>query len=148
MKGIVFIGLQGAGKTTFYLQNFFLSHLRLNMDMLKTRHREHLLFQACLESKQPVVIDNTNPDKASREKYICEFKKHKFDVIGYYFSSKLEDCLNRNALRSGKQRVPDVGIRGTYNKMELPNYSEGFDQLYYVTFNDGIFKIEDWNNEI
>ncbi len=148
MKGIIFIGLQASGKSFFYLNRFFKSHIRLNMDMLKTRHREDILFQACLDSKQPVVIDNTNPTREERIKYIQGFKKHRFEITGYYFASRLDICLQRNASRSGEEKIPDIGIKGTYNKLELPDYSEGFDKLYYVTMINGDYKIEEWKNEI
>ncbi|WP_413663595.1 AAA family ATPase [Microbulbifer sp. CNSA002] len=148
MNGVIFIGLQASGKSSFYLKNFYKSHLRLNLDMLRTRHREKILFNACLKSKQPVVIDNTNPTKAEREKYINGFKEHRFEVIGYYFSSNLADCIQRNASREGKKRIPDVGLKGTYNKLELPEYSEGFDKLYYVTMKNGGFTIEEWKDEV
>ena len=69
MEAIIFIGLQAAGKSSFYRLRFIDSHIRLNLDMLRTRHREQLLFRACLEAKQPVVIDNTNPGKLDREIY-------------------------------------------------------------------------------
>jgi predicted kinase len=64
MNGIIFIGLQGSGKSTFFLQQFYKTHIRLSMDMLRTRYREKLLFQACLTAKQPVVMDNTKPPAA------------------------------------------------------------------------------------
>lgn len=51
MELIIFIGLQGTGKSTFYKHHFVDSHLRLNGDMLKTQHRETTLFHACLNSK-------------------------------------------------------------------------------------------------
>lgn len=57
-------------KSSFYFDRFQLSHIRLSLDMLGTRRREHILFGACLEAKQPVVIDNTNPTRVEREKYI------------------------------------------------------------------------------
>jgi predicted kinase len=81
MNGIIFIGLQGSGKSSFYLEKLYKTHIRLSMDMLKTRHRENVMLQACLAGKQPCVIDNTNPTKEEREKYITEFKQHKFAVI-------------------------------------------------------------------
>jgi predicted kinase len=148
MNGIIFIGLQASGKSSFFLECFYKTHLRLNMDMLKTRNREKILFQACLEAKQPVVIDNTNPTKIERKKYIDEFIANRFSVTGYYFSSSIEQCLTRNVTREGKERIPDVAIKGTYNKLELPDYSEGFDKLFYVTINNGSFVIEDWKYEI
>lgn len=148
VKGIIFIGLQASGKSTFYLDNFYKTHIRLNLDMLKTRHREKILFDACLESKQPVVIDNTNPTRKDRERYISAFKSHRFIVVGYYFTSTLEDCLKRNALREGKDRIPEAGIRGTYSKLEMPDFQEGFDELYRVSMGAGRYCIEVWNSEV
>ncbi|AJQ95605.1 AAA family ATPase [Gynuella sunshinyii] len=148
MNGIVFIGLQASGKSSFYLNQFYKTHIRLNMDMLKTRNRERILFNACLEGKQPTVIDNTNPTKEDREKYIKGFKENRFEVVGYYFASKLSDCLERNAARKGKERIPDVGIKTTYNKLELPEYTEGFDKLFYVSIRNDGFDVKEWNDEV
>jgi predicted ABC-type ATPase len=66
MQLILFIGLQGSGKSTFYQRQFADTHVRINLDMLKTRRRERLLFDACLSAKQPAVIDNTNPTPVDR----------------------------------------------------------------------------------
>ncbi|WP_323847078.1 ATP-binding protein [Microbulbifer magnicolonia] len=145
MKGIIFIGLQASGKSTFYLEHFYKTHIRLNLDMLKTRHREKILFDACLESKQPVVIDNTNPTRKDRQKYVAGFKNHRFEVVGYYFAASLEDCLESNSRRQGRDRVPEAGIRATCRKLELPALAEGFDQLYRVTLKEGRYRVEAWH---
>lgn len=145
MNGVIFIGLQASGKSSFYLRQFYNTHLRLNLDMLKTRHREGILFNACLTSKQPVVIDNTNPTKKDREKYVVGFKSHRFELVGFYFVSSLEDCIKRNSLREGKACIPEAGLRGTYNKLERPQYSEGFDRLYRVAIKGDGFAVEDWD---
>ncbi|MEJ2611196.1 MAG: AAA family ATPase [Candidatus Thiodiazotropha sp.] len=148
MDGVIFVGLQASGKSSFFLKHLYKTHLRLNMDMLKTRNRERILFEACLQAKQPVVIDNTNPTKKERQKYIEKFILNRFTVTGYYFSSSIEQCLTRNMKREEQKRVPDVAIKGTYNKLELPSYSEGFNKLFYVTIKNGLFKMDDWKNEI
>lgn len=148
MKGIIYIGIQASGKSTFYLSRFSKTHIRLNMDMLKTRNREKILFEACLAAKQPVVIDNTNPTKNIRSNYIEQFKKHKFDVIGYYFTANLKRSLRLNAYRKGKERVPDVGLKGTFSQLELPSYQEGFDSLYYVSIENNDFVVKEWEDEV
>ncbi|WP_308364518.1 MULTISPECIES: ATP-binding protein [unclassified Microbulbifer] len=148
MKGVIFIGLQASGKSFFYLEHFYRTHIRLNLDMLKTRHREKILFNACLESKQPVVIDNTNPTRDCRRRYISGFREHRFEVVGYYFAAGLEECLRRNALREGRERIPEVGIRATRNKLQLPGYEEGFDQLYRVFLKNGEFVVEAWEDMV
>jgi hypothetical protein len=51
MEAVLFVGNQATGKSSFYLERFFRAHVRINGDMLKTRHRENLLIKACLREK-------------------------------------------------------------------------------------------------
>lgn len=132
MEAVIFMGLQASGKSSFYREKFIDTHIQLNLDMLKTRHREHILFNACLAAKQPVVIDNTNPAKSDRQRYIIPAKQYKFTISGYYFHSSIEECKQRNSKRDGKSKIPLVGILATSKKLQLPSYQEGFDRLYYV----------------
>ena len=149
MEAVVFVGLQAAGKSTFYKERFFTTHVRINLDMLKTRHREKRLLQACIETGQPFVVDNTNPSKAEREVYIGAAKAAGFRVVGYYFQSRVEDCKRRNELRPSAQQIPIRGILGTAGRMELPTRDEGFDELYYVRIEDAAgFVVEEWKHEI
>ncbi len=85
--------------------------------MQRTRHREALLLNVMIAAKPPVVIDNANPDIESRLRYIQPFKAARFELVGYYFQSDLTACLARNAQRSGKERVPEVGIKATLKKL-------------------------------
>ena len=48
-------GIPASGKSTFCLQRFFKTHLRINLDMLKTRQRERVLIEACIAARQPFV---------------------------------------------------------------------------------------------
>lgn len=149
MEALIFVGLQACGKTTFCRERFYGTHIRLSMDMLKTRHREKILFDACLAAKQPVVIDNTNPSPAERQRYIEPAKTARFRVVGYYFQSRIEDCKARNARRSAKEIVPTQGLLGTYNRLTRPTLAEGFDQLWYVRIGpDEKFVIEEWCDEV
>jgi len=148
MEAILFCGIQATGKSTFYKQNFFNTHVRISMDLLKTRNRESRFVDLCLETQQKFVIDNTNPSKEDRERYIPKIKIAKYKLIGYYFQSRIEEALERNSGREGKQRIPDAGVRATFSKLELPSYDEGFDELYYVELKEGNFIIKEWNDEI
>ncbi|AFM22929.1 ATP-binding protein [Desulfomonile tiedjei] len=133
MQLILLIGIQASGKSTFYKKRFVDTHIRINLDMLKTRHREWILFQACLEAKQPVVIDNTNPTKKDRSRYILPARSAGFRIIGYYFQTLVDDALSRNRRRDRGKVIPDRGIQATQAKLEPPSYEEGFDDLFTVS---------------
>ena len=53
VQAILFTGIQATGKSSFYRERFFHSHVRINLNMLRTRHRERVLLRACLEALQP-----------------------------------------------------------------------------------------------
>ncbi|MGA7671697.1 MAG: AAA family ATPase [Nitrolancea sp.] len=143
MEAVIFVGIQGAGKSTFYKERFFDTHVRINLDMLKTRHREALLLRACLEGKTRFVVDNTNVTVEQRARYIPITREAGFAVIGYFFDVEPRDAARRNAERSGKGRVPNKAIYGTHQRLEPPSYDEGFDALYGVTIDtDGRFVVE------
>lgn len=69
MEAVIFVGLQASGKSSFYTERFFSTHVRISLDLLRTRNRERRLLTACLETQQPFVIDNTNPSREERTKY-------------------------------------------------------------------------------
>jgi predicted kinase len=149
VDAVIFIGLQGAGKSTFYKERFFSTHMRINLDMLKTRNRESSFLQACIETRQRFVVDNTNPTRAERKVYIQTAKQAGFRVVGYYFQSKVEECHRRNLQRPAEQQIPLLGIRGTSGRLEIPSKDEGFDELYYVRIDEANrFVVEEWKGEI
>lgn len=148
MEAVILMGIQGSGKSTFCRERFFNTHVRLNLDMLRTRHREAILLRACLEAKQPFVVDNTNPTREERARYIAPARAAGFRVIGYYFSSKVGECLRRNVERPTQRAVPAKAILGTSARMELPGCGEGFDALHYVSIDDdGNFQVQEWIEE-
>jgi predicted kinase len=149
MQAVIFIGVQATGKSTFFKERFVDTHIRINLDMLKTRRREETLVNACLQARQSFVVDNTNPTVVDRQRYIIPAKAANFEVLGYYFSSNLSALLQRNQQRQGKERIPEMGIRAAYNKLQIPRLDEGFDKLYYVKIGpQGSFVVEERQDEI
>src|ERR1700758_4820766 len=113
--------------------------------MFKTRHRERRFLQTCIETRQPFVVDNTNPTRAERQVYIEAARQAGFRVIGYYFQSKVEDCKSRNEQRPPGERIPVAGILGAAGRLQIPSKDEGFDELFYVRIDaDNSFLVEEW----
>ena len=149
MQVVIFIGIQASGKSTFFKHRFADTHIRINLDMLKTRHREEILVNACLQAHQSFVVDNTNPRVEDRQRYIIPAKAAGIQVIGYYFESKITTILERNRLRLGKERIPEAGIRASFNKLQIPTMAEGFDKLYFVKIDpQGSFVVQAWQDEV
>ena len=146
MEAVVFIGLQASGKSSFYKDRFFSTHVRISLDLLRTRHRERRLLAACLDTQQPFVIDNTNPTRGERSKYLEIAKTASYSIAGFYFRSIVDECLKRNQQR--EIQIPDVGILSTAKKMELPTLDEGFNTLKYVRMTASGFVVEEWNDEV
>src|SRR5437868_13806734 len=110
--------------------------------MLKTRNRENVLVRACLEMKQPFVVDNTNVTAADRARYIAVAKEAGFRVVGYYFQATVREAMRRNSGREGGARVPAAAIAGTQKRLEPPGGEEGFDALCFVSVSaDGRFVV-------
>lgn len=144
MECVVLIGIPASGKSSFYAARFAATHVRINLDMLRTRHREAELFATCLRVQQPLVVDNTNVAAADRARYVGPARAAGFRVAGFYFASKLAECLPRNAARPGDARIPEAGVVDAAARLEKPSLAEGFDALAYVRLVDGGFDVQDW----
>lgn len=144
---IIFIGAQASGKSTFYKTYFADSCQHINLDTLHTRNKEKMMLSECLQNGESCVIDNTNPTKEDREKYIRLAQEYGYHIIGFYFKSCISECFQRNAGREGKAYVPERAILGTAKKLELPAFSEGFEQLYHVAIAEDEFVINEWQEE-
>jgi predicted kinase len=145
MEAIILVGIQGAGKSTFYHQRFFDTHVRISLDVLRTRPRERAFFETCLRTGQQFVVDNTNVRTADRAVYIEAAKRAGFRIIGYFFETTLGDALRRNAQRFGRAQIPPAGVAGALKRLERPKLEEGFDELYLVTLDEtGAFVVNSW----
>jgi predicted kinase len=133
MEAIILSGLQGAGKSTFCRQRYWDSHVRINYDMLRTRHRESILLTACITARQPLVVDATNPTAEDRARYIAPCKQAAFRIIGIEFRVSTALAIARNAQRTGRARVPEKAIWATAAKFTPLSFAEGFDEIWLAT---------------
>jgi len=148
MEAVIFCGAPGSGKSTFFKEHFFDTHLRISLDLLRTRKRERLFFDTALKAGQRLVIDNTNPTADNRRLYIEAARAAHFTLAGYYFTAGFEEALERNNLRTGRARVPEAAIKSFLAKLERPALAEGFDRLYQVAVEDSRFLVSELKHEI
>jgi len=144
---VIFIGIPASGKSSYFAEHYKGKYAHINLDTLNTRKKEAALLRECLIVGKSFVVDNTNPTKTDRKRYIIPAKSNGFRVEGYFFQSVLVDCVTRNEKRTGKSRIPNIAIASISNKLELPCIEEGFDELYFVKLSDGGFITEEWRDE-
>lgn len=149
---ILLIGLQAAGKTTFYQQRLADGYVHISMDLLRNNphpaRRQVQLIEQKLQAGQSMVVDNTNPTSEVRAPLIALGKQYGYTIIGYYFPPDVTASLKRNAAREGKAKVPPVAIYATRKKLQPPSYVEGFDALYSVRIAEGgAFQVRPWIEE-
>jgi predicted kinase len=144
LEAVIFTGIPGSGKSTFFKERFFHTHVRINLDMLRTRRRAAILLRACLEARQPFVVDNTNTTTEGRAYYIGMARAAGFRVEGYLFMSSLAESLARNSTREGKARVPDAAVAGFARRLQPPTFAEGYDRLFTVSIgSSGEFVVQE-----
>lgn len=129
---IIFVGMQASGKSTYYKTNFSDTHVRVNLDMLKSKKAMNDLIQTCLDNRLSFVIDNTNPMKKTRKTFIERAQFYGYKINCYSFESDYETCLKRNNLRKGNAVIPEKGLLWWKNSFEKPTFEEGFDNIYHV----------------
>ncbi len=133
---VIFVGLQASGKSTFFRERFAATHEHVSKDLFRNNknrnRRQAQLIEAALKEGSPVVVDNTSPSVEGRRAIIELGHELGAKIVGYYFESDVRRCIERNRLRAGKERVPDVAIYATAGKLVPPSYSEGFDELFRV----------------
>ena len=139
MELVIFTGLQAAGKSTFYRQRFAGTHELVSKDLMQRNkgRRQAQLIEAALSAGRSIVVDNTNPSFEERAELIRLGRAYGAEISGYFFESPVGKSLKRNEQRTGKARIPNIGIFATAKKLVPPSYAEGFDRLYRVRIAEG-----------
>ncbi len=146
MEIVIFVGLQAAGKSTFFRMYLAETHVLVSKDLLSNNkhrsRRQSQLIEEALQAGSSVVVDNTNPTLADRAELIQLGRMYSAEIVGYYFVPEVSQSLARNKQRIGKEKVPDIAIFATMKRFVHPTYEEGFDRLFCVVANDdGTFNV-------
>src|SRR5204862_5887031 len=110
----ILIGLPGAGKTTFFETRLAATHVHVSKDRLKNARdkqaRQMALVEDALAGGRSVAVDNQNATARDRAVLIEAAWRHGAAVVGYTLDTEARVCVQRNAGRTGRARVPPVAI--------------------------------------
>ena len=133
---IIFVGMQAAGKSTYYRAHLAATHVHVSKDLMPNVRnrddRQRAMIVAALTAGQSVAVDNTNPTPAVRAPLIAIGRRHGARVVAIFFESVVKDAVARNRLREGRERVPDVAMYVTARKLVPPSLDEGFDEVRVI----------------
>lgn len=133
---VILVGLQGAGKTTYFHEYLAATHVHVSKDLMgHIRNRDakqRELIAAALAEGKSVAVDNTNPTPATRAPLIEIGKQHGARLVGCFFEVPVKVAVERNRQRQGKARVADVAIYVTARKIKAPTFHEGFDEIRVI----------------
>lgn len=82
-----------------------------------------------------VYADSTCLTVKSRALLIKKIKKlynKNFEINAIYMNTPLSTCLERNAKRTGRARVPETSIKEMWIRLEVPTKKEGFNKVFIV----------------
>jgi predicted kinase len=133
---VVMVGLQGAGKSTWVAGHLAGTHVVVSKDHWpNARRREARLRRVVAEALAEgasVVVDNTNPSPAERAPLVELARAAGVPARAVHLDVPLETCLARNDARTGRARVPLVGVFSTKARLTPPSTAEGFAEVLVV----------------
>jgi predicted kinase len=134
---VIFTGLPGSGKSTYYREHYAATHVHVSKDLMPNvrarDERQWREIEAALAAGRSVVVDNTNPSRDARAPLIALGRRFGAKIVGIFFDVEARVCIMRNRGREGRARVPDVAIFTTRKKLQPPALDEGFDELHMIT---------------
>ena len=135
-QAVIFVGLQGSGKTTYFRNHFSATHEHISRDLQQTSQREAALIEECLCGGRSFVVDNTNATRAVRAPLIRKANENGFRVLCYFFNTPVRTAIGRNNHRKDKRPIPVPAILRTAKRLEQPSLDEGIDEVHIVGSSD------------
>ncbi|CAF4244268.1 unnamed protein product, partial [Adineta steineri] len=144
---IVMCGLPASGKSWF-VKKYIVPHKYeyVNRDEVGTWQKCVKMAELALNKKQSVVIDNTNLDKESRQRYIEVANTFGVSCRCFVMNVSIEHTKHNNLFRQmigtddAHKDVNDIVIMGAQKRYVKPTLDEGFSEIVTVNmqplFND------------
>ncbi|XP_050305522.1 uncharacterized protein F21D5.5 [Anthonomus grandis grandis] len=142
---ILMVGGPGSGKSTFVKQMLVpKGYAYVNRDILGSWQKCVKAMEENLAKNQNVVIDNTNVDKETRQRFIEPAKKLGADVRCFIMETTIDQMRHNNKFREMTDKshavVSDIIIYSYRKNHQVPEMSEGYSQILKIPL---IVKIED-----
>ncbi|TFV65523.1 UNVERIFIED_ORG: ATP-binding protein [Bacillus sp. AZ43] len=134
------VGLQGAGKSTWVAGHLAGTHVVVSKDhwprARRREARQRRVVAELLAAGRSVVVDNTNPAPDDRAPLVAAAREAGVPVRAVWVDTPADVSLARNDARTGRDRVPPVGIFATRARFVPPTLAEGFDRVDVVRGDD------------
>jgi predicted kinase len=117
---ILLVGPPASFKSTIS-EIIFKDYHRINQDTLKTLPRCLKEYEQVLKENKKVIVDNTNPTKETRQKYITLANKYNKTYSIVFIDIPIDIILNINAYRAiiNGRKIPNIAIYTFYKKLQL-----------------------------
>jgi DNA 3'-phosphatase len=137
---VVMVGSPASGKSYYSKELENKGFLRINKDSMKTDKIVEKAFNEGIKEGRSIVIDNTNPTKEARAKWINAAKKASYHVsiVWMNFPMPVVEYLDNYRIAKYKSQdyhVPLVAMRVYYKKLEVPTQQECDTLLEIKTIN-------------
>ena len=156
-KVILPIGLPACGKSTWADKMAIEGFIRHSSDRIRLefgmKYDDPMAFQILhkrikedLRNGKNCIYDATNLSRKRRRQFLEELKKIPCEKEAKLFLVPLDVCMERNRLRSGGARVPDLLYMEMLKSFHVPDqHYEGFDRITFEAYN-GEFILPDYEN--
>ncbi|KAI4503715.1 hypothetical protein M0802_001118 [Mischocyttarus mexicanus] len=134
---ILMVGSPGSGKSHF-AKLYLTDYDYINRDTLGSWQKCISAMEQSLNKGKRVVIDNTNPDPASRKRYITVAKKYNISIRCFLMTTSAEHAKHNNRFRelidSNHAKINDIIINSYMKNYVAPTLEEGFTEIVKINF--------------
>ena len=137
---VLFVGYPASGKTTFFKKLLERKgYCHVNRDTLGSWQKCVSKCTEFLKTGRCVAVDNTNPDKDSRARYVQVAKRFSVPVRCFQFMTSIEHARHNNRFRElisidKLVRVNDMVFNMYKSKFVEPSLDEGFSEIVKIQF--------------
>ncbi|XP_047001116.1 bifunctional polynucleotide phosphatase/kinase isoform X2 [Schistocerca americana] len=138
-QAVILVGGPGSGKSFFAKTHLVpKGYVHVNRDTLGSWQKCVSSMEDALKKGKSVVIDNTNPDKESRKRYIEAAKKYGVKCRCFILATSVENSRHNNKFREltddSHEPISEAIINMFRAKYEEPTTEEGFSTIVKVNF--------------